>query len=164
VSHGVFLSHKGRLWAFMGAFYDRFQRTHTRAYTLNETPGTWEPHGVVIDAGFWPMQEPQRMGDGNWIMAGARVAHGYEVAGDLPAVAVSHGDDLTGGTWWSFGGADLGRIWGESTVIVEGGASSHLPLWRQGACVVSFRRTSGAPGLRPTSNLPMATSKPYAAR
>ena len=31
VSHGVFLSHKETLWAFMGAFYDHFQRTHTRA-------------------------------------------------------------------------------------------------------------------------------------
>ena len=71
VSHGVFLSHKDRLWAFMGAFYDKFQRTHTRAYTLNENTGDWEPQGVVVDAGFWPMQEPQKMADGNWIMAGA---------------------------------------------------------------------------------------------
>ncbi|MCA9208205.1 MAG: cycloinulo-oligosaccharide fructanotransferase, partial [Planctomycetales bacterium] len=52
VSHGVFLSHGGRLWAFMGAFYDNRQRTHTRAYLLNETSGQWEPHGIVIDEGF----------------------------------------------------------------------------------------------------------------
>ena len=39
VSHGVFLSHGGKLWAFMGAFYDNFQRTHTRAYSLNESIG-----------------------------------------------------------------------------------------------------------------------------
>ena len=64
VSHGVFLSHGGRLWAFMGAFYDNFygptSRTHTRGYVLNETSGKWEAQGVVLDQGFWPMQEPQR--------------------------------------------------------------------------------------------------------
>ena len=95
VSHGVFLSHEGRLWAFMGAFYDNFQRTHTRAYTLNESSGQWDPHGVVISAGFWPMQEPQRMTDGNWIMSGIRVegACGQDGA-NLPAMAVKrgHGD------------------------------------------------------------------------
>jgi hypothetical protein len=63
VSSGVFLSHGGRLWAFMGAFYDKFQRTHTRAYTLDETTGTWQPQGMVIEGGFWPMQEPQKMAD-----------------------------------------------------------------------------------------------------
>ena len=95
VSHGVFLSHEGRLWAFMGAFYDNFQRTHTRAYSLNESSGQWDPHGVVISAGFWPMQEPQRMTDGNWIMSGIRVegACGQDGA-NLPAMAVKrgHGD------------------------------------------------------------------------
>ncbi|MFM9128478.1 MAG: LamG-like jellyroll fold domain-containing protein, partial [Candidatus Limnocylindrus sp.] len=65
VSHGVFLSHGGKLWAFMGAFYDKFQRTHTRGYLLNESAAQWEPQGIVIDKGFWPMQEPQRMADGN---------------------------------------------------------------------------------------------------
>ena len=37
---------------------------------LDEATGLWAPQGVVIDGGFWPMQEPQRMEDGNWIMAG----------------------------------------------------------------------------------------------
>ncbi|MEZ6092210.1 MAG: hypothetical protein R3C05_30270 [Pirellulaceae bacterium] len=77
VSHGVFLSQGGKLWAFMGAFHDDFQRTHTRSYLLNENSGQWEPQGVIIDNGFWPMQEPQRMEDGNWIMAGFRVAAGF---------------------------------------------------------------------------------------
>ncbi|MFM7738930.1 MAG: cycloinulo-oligosaccharide fructanotransferase, partial [Planctomycetota bacterium] len=121
VSHGVFLSHGGKLWAFMGAFYDNFQRTHTRAYLLNENSGKWEPQGVVLDQGFWPMQEPQRMSDGNWIMAGFRVANGLEVKGHLPAVAISQGDDFT--KWQMVviqPDKSLGtNLWGESTVIVE---------------------------------------------
>lgn len=165
VSHGVFLSHGGRLWAFMGAFYDRFQRTHTRAYTLNETTGAWEPHGVVIDNGFWPMQEPQKMADGNWIMAGARVSHGYDVTGDLPAVAISRGDDFTR---WDLvvipPTPHLGRIWGESTVIVEGKRVTNISRYGARAiAIVSFSEDFGRTWTptRP-SNLPMATSKPYA--
>jgi CTP synthase (UTP-ammonia lyase) len=50
---------------------------------------------VVVQDGFWPMQEPQKMADGNWIMAGFRVANGYGVVGHLPAVAISKGADLT---------------------------------------------------------------------
>ncbi len=165
VSHGVFLSHGGRLWAFMGAFYDTFQRTHTRAYSLNETSGTWEPHGVVIDGGFWPMQEPQKMADGNWIMAGARVSHGYDVVGDLPAVAISRGDDFTR---WDLvvipAAPGLGQIWGESTVIVEG--KRIINISRYGAKPLALMATSDDYGRTWTpstpSNLPMATSKPYA--
>ena len=165
VSHGVFLSHAGRLWAFMGAFYDNFQRTHTRAYTLNETTGAWEPQGVAIDRGFWPMQEPQKMDDGHWIMAGARVSHGYDVVGDLPAVAISRGEDFTR---WDLvvipPAPRLGGIWGESTVIVEG--KRILNIARYGAKALALVSVSEDYGrtwtpTRP-SNLPMATSKPYA--
>ena len=165
VSHGVFLSHGDKLWAFMGAFYDSFQRTHTRAYSLNESSGQWEPRGVVIDAGFWPMQEPQKMADGNWIMAGARVSHGYDVVGDLPAVAISRGDDFTR---WDLviipPAPRLGGIWGESTVIVEG--KRILNISRYGKKALALLSVSEDHGRTwtPTapSNLPMATSKPYA--
>ncbi len=165
VSHGVFLSHKDRLWAFMGAFYDRFQRTHTRAYVLDESTGTWEKRGVVVDAGFWPMQEPQRMADGNWIMAGARVGRGDSDQWALPAVAISRGEDFTR---WDLvvipAAPGLGKIWGESTVIVEG--KRIINISRYGAralALVSFSEDFGRTWTesRP-SNLPMATSKPYA--
>lgn len=165
VSHGVFLSHGGRLWAFMGAFYDKFQRTHTRAYTLNETTGVWEPHGVVIDRGFWPMQEPQKMADGNWIMAGARVSHGYDVVGDLPAVAISHGDDFTK---WDLvvipALRGLRSIWGESTVIVKGNRITNISRYGGKAlALVSFSEDFGRTWTPSSpSNLSMATSKPYA--
>ncbi|WP_395752668.1 LamG-like jellyroll fold domain-containing protein [Prosthecobacter sp.] len=165
VSHGVFLSHKDKLWAFMGAFYDRFQRTHTCAYTLNETTGAWEPHGMIIDSGFWPMQEPQKMADGNWIMAGARVSKGYDFKGDLPAVAISHGDDFTR---WDLVVIPvvrgLGNVWGECSVIVEGSHIINISRYGQKAqALVSSSEDCGRTW-KPSapSNLPMATSKPYA--
>ncbi len=165
ISHGVFLSHSGRLWAFMGAFYDRFQKTHTRAYVLNDATGKWEPRGMVVGNGFWPMQEPQKMADGNWIMAGFRVKNGYNVAGDLPAVAISNGDDVTK---WDLvvieAAPNLGDIWGESTVIVEDSRITNIA--RYGSKPLALVSTSTDSGHTWTpvapSNLPMATSKPYA--
>lgn len=165
VSHGVFLSHHGRLWALMGGFYDAFQKTHTRAYVLDEATNAWEPKGVVVENGFWPMQEPQKMADGNWIMAGFRVANGYGVVGHLPAVAISKGDDFTK---WDMAvieaAPNLGEIWGESTVIVEGSRITNIS--RYGKKPVALVSTSDDFGRTWTpatpSNLPMATSKPYA--
>jgi len=88
---------------------------------LSEKSGAWESHGVVINAGFGSMQEPQKMDDGNWIMAGLRVSHGYDIVGDLPAVAISEGDDFTK---WNLVVLPLDprlrSVWGESTVIVKG--------------------------------------------
>lgn len=165
VSHGVFLSHEGRLWAFMGAFHDRFERTHMRAYVLDETSGVWEAKGEVLGAGFWPMQEPQRMPDGNWIMAGARIARGYEFEGDLPAVAISHGDDLTRWDLVVIPAADgLGKIWGESTVIVEEDRVLNISRYGGEAKALLSVSTDHGRTWTPTapSNLPMATSKPYA--
>ena len=165
VSHGVFLSHGGQLWALMGGFSDAFQKTHTRAYVLDEAKGVWEPKGVVVENGFWPMQEPQKMADGNWIMAGFRVANGYDVVGHLPAVAISKGDDFTK---WDMvvieAAPNLGNIWGESTVIVEGRRITNIS--RYGKKPVALVSTSDDFGHTWTpaspSNLPMTTSKPYA--
>ena len=60
----------------------------------------------MIDDGFWPMQEPLKMADGNWIMSGIHVGDGNPAA-----VAVSRGDDLT--KW-------------EQVRIPEAGASEHV--------------------------------------
>ena len=42
VSHGVFLSLKGRLWAFHGAYTGTMQDVHTRCYLLDDSNGTWQ--------------------------------------------------------------------------------------------------------------------------
>jgi hypothetical protein len=166
VSHGVFLSRGEELWAFHGAFYDHFQRTHTRAYLLDDTTGNWQPQGVVVGQGFWALQEPQRMDDGNWIMAGARVAIGYEnMEGHLPAVAISHGDDLTK---WDLvvipTAPGVRRVWGESTVIVDGSRSLNISRWGgQAKALAAVSDDYGRTWTRSApSNLLMATSKPYA--
>jgi hypothetical protein len=164
-SHGVFLSHQGKLLAFMGSFYSNFQQTHTRAYTLNETNGVWEPQGVVVDAGFWPMQEPQKMEDGNWIMAGACVTRGQPEQRAVPAVAISRGDNFT---HWDLVVIPIavGRrlIWGESTVIVEGNRITNISRYgAEAIALVSYSDDYGRTWTPSSpSNLPMATSKPYA--
>jgi hypothetical protein len=164
VSHGAFLSHEGKLWAFMGAYTGTMEGIHTRAYFLDEKTNTWEAKGTIIGDGFWPMQEPVRMDDGNWIMAG--LAGGvYDAKGTHPAaVAISRGNDFTK---WDFiripPRAGL-AMWGESTVIVEG--KSVTSISRYGAEARALVATSEDRGRTWTtmvpSNLPMATSKPIA--
>jgi hypothetical protein len=160
ISHGVFLSHQGRLWAFHGAYTGTMQDVHTRCYVLRETGGTWEHRGAVIQGGFWPLGEPQRMANGNWIMAGISVGQ------DNPAaVAISRGDDFTK---WDLVVLPLlpglGRVWGESAVIVAGNHVTNIARYgQQSVALVAVSRdygrmwTSSQP-----SNLPMATSKPCA--
>jgi hypothetical protein len=159
VSHGVFLSHNNNLWAFMGAFYDKFQRTHTRAYLLDEATGQWQAKGVVLDGGFWPMQEPQKMDNGNWIMAGANIGDRNPAA-----VAISQGDDFTRWKKIIIPVSKKLNMWGESTVIINGNRITNIS--RYGAQPIALIATSEDFGrtwstMLP-SNLPMATSKPYA--
>ncbi len=166
VSHGVFLSQQGMLWAFMGAYTGTMVGIHTRAYRLNETTGVFEKLGVVVDGGFWPMQEPIRMDDGHWILAGISAGGDAAAGGEHPAaVAISRGDNFL--KWDLVRIAQvpgLGKVWGESTVLVEGKRITNLS--RYGAEANALTATSEDYGrtwtrMRP-SNLPMATSKPYA--
>jgi len=164
ISHGSFLSHKGRLWAFMGAYTGTMQGIHTRAYLLDEASGVWQAKGTVIEGGFWPMQEPIRMDDGNWILAGI-TAGVYDGKGTHPAaVAISHGEDFT--KWDLIPIPQLPGIamWGESSVIVQGERVTSIS--RYGAQPLALVAESHDYGrswttMRP-SNLPMATSKPIA--
>ncbi len=164
VSHGVFLSHAGKLWAFHGAYYNKMERIHTRAYSLDETSGQWVKHGIVLENGFWALNQPVKMNDGNWIMPGIS-AGPYSNTGTFPAaVAISHGDDLTK---WDFVRIPVHeglKMWGESSLIVDG--PNVLNIARYGAkplALISkstnFGRTWTTMG---ESNLPMTTSKPAA--
>jgi hypothetical protein len=160
VSHGVFLSHKARLWAFHGAYTGTMQKVHTRAYLLDETTGKWERKGTVVEGGFWALGEPQRMNDGNWIMAGFRAG-----GGNPAAVAISHRDDFSK---WDLVviplAQDLGEVWGESAVVVEGKRVTNIARWgKEARALVAVSEDYGrtwAPSQR--SNLPMTTSKPCA--
>ncbi len=160
VSHGVFLSHNGTLWAFHGAYGKSIaDNCRTKAYTLNEKTGQWISKGVVISDGFFPLQEPQKMLDGNWIMGGARIG-----GGNPAAVAISDGEDLT--KW------DLvvipkatGKMWGESSVIVECNKITNIARYHRDSQTVALVAYSNDYGRTWTqsqpSNMNMAASKPY---
>ncbi len=159
VSHGSFLSRDGALWAFMGAYRGIMQGVHTRAYVLDEATGEWQAKGTVAEDGFWPMQEPLPMDDGNWIMAGLQVG-----GGNPAAVAISRGDDFAQWDVVAIPAPEGIRMWGESTVIVEGAHIANIS--RYGGEARALSATSEDYGRTWTTmqpaNLPMATSKPYA--
>ncbi len=164
VSHGVFLSHGGTLWAFHGAFYGKMGRIHTRAYVLDEAHGRWLPKGVVVKDGFWALNQPVRMNDGNWIMSGICAGSFSEKVLNPPAVAISRGDDFTRWDLVKIPTAPGVAMWGESAVIVEGTRVVNIARYGDRAeALVSVSTdygrtwTPSAPG-----NLPMATSKPAA--
>lgn len=159
VSHGVFLSQGGKLWAFQGAFYKNIQGGYTRAYLLDEGTGQWQAKGTLEIGGFWPMQEPQKMDDGNWIMAGVNI-DGRNHA----AVAISHGDDFTKWEKAVIPAARYITMRGESAVLVQGRHITSISRYGDRAIAListseDYGRTWSA--MRP-SNLPMATSKPCA--
>ena len=160
VSHGVFLSLNGKLWAFHGAYAGTMQKVHARAYVLDEASQTWRAKGTIIGGGFWPLGKPVRMADGNWIMSGTRVGKGNPAA-----VAISHGDDLMK---WDLVVIPLGdrvdKAWGESAVIVEDQRITNIARWgKEPRALVAVSKDYGRTWTpsRP-SNLPMATSKPCA--
>jgi len=109
ISHGVFLSHDGNLWAFNGIFNVTMKNGVDCIITKN---------GRVCGRinNFWPCQEPQRMSNGSWIMAGLHVT-GAEI--NPPVVAISRGLDFT--TWDRVEiPCNLpGPMWGECSVVVD---------------------------------------------
>jgi len=163
VSHGVFLSHAGNLWAFHGAFYRRLEKVHMRAYTYDSIAKLWQKHGVVAESGFWPMQEPQKMENGQWIMAGLKVVDGVGGLNDPAAVAISDNDDFT--TWEV---VEIPRqeglgLWGESTVLVDGRHLTCIARMHEPKALVSHSLDYGHTWTRMKHrNLPIAASKPYA--
>jgi hypothetical protein len=163
VSHGVFHAHGGKLWAFHGAYTGTMKQVHTRAYLLDDATGKWVPKGTVIEGGFWPLQEPVRMDDGNWIMAGASIGNGNPAA-----VAISRGGDFLK---WDLvvipKAAEVAKMWGESTVVVTGRQVINIARYVGAApsALVAVSDDYGRTWAPSTlANLPMAASKPYAGR
>jgi BNR repeat-like domain len=166
-SHGVFLSHEGTLWAFLGRFGTGYGNLKTEAFVLKERDSAvaWEPKGIVVE-GFWPCDEPTRMADGNWIMAGMDIALGGKWA--PPAVVISHGDDFS--RWDRVMlpvPKGLETVWGESTVIVEPDELLVIvrPGWKHDKALVSTSKDFGRTWTPiEWTNLPMPSTKAYAGR
>ncbi|MCA9122176.1 MAG: exo-alpha-sialidase [Planctomycetaceae bacterium] len=163
ISHGVFLSHQGRLWAFHGAFYGRMQDVHTRAYSLDESTGNWVSKGIIAKDGFWAMQEPQRMANGNWIMAGISVTAGYGGTNDPAAVAICRSDNLTKWDVIKIPKPASMEMWGESCVILDGPNILDVSRYRKPMALVATSENYGETwSTIRESNMPMAGSQPSA--
>lgn len=166
-SHGVLLNYQDTLWAFNASFTGIMKNMQTNAYTWNEQKGKWQFQDVVVKDGFWPLQEPQRMENGEWIMAGAF----FGEKGVTPAVAICKADNFR---YWEVKKVPTPvPVWGECAVLADGpdvllisrssnstpkfAGLSHPLAW------VSLSKDYGNTWseLQP-SNLPMAASKPYA--
>ena len=163
--HGVLLSTGDTLWAFAprAHFADIMEYPDLRmeAFGFNETSQAWESKGESAP-GFWPLCEPQRMDDGNWIMGGA-VPHRAPRCD--AAVAISQGDDLTKWTVVTIPFQEV--TWGETTVLVDGPqvrafirpSADGLPL------ITAASKDFGKSWSTQTnSNLPVSASKPYAGK
>jgi hypothetical protein len=164
VSHGVFLTHQGDLWAFLGAFRETRSAVHMRAYTQPTGEKNWVDHGVVAEQGFWPMGEPLPMDNGNWLIPGFIVGNQGRTSNPA-AVALSKGSDFTQWRIVRIPKDAENRMWGESTVLVDG--SEVLCVARNdGRDPVALVSRSADYGETWTpiqrTNLPMAASKPYA--
>ena len=164
VSHGVFLTRGDQLWAFHAAFAGFLGKLHTNAYVWDEARTTWEAKGTVVGDNFWPYQEPIKMDDGNWIMAGFRVGVTGEENKQPAAVAISHGDDLLHWDVVPIRAQPSKDLWGESTVFVNG--RHVVNISRFGADANALMAVSDDYGRTWSqslpSNLPMTTSKPFA--
>lgn len=165
-SHGALASHGGVLWCFAAAISNKCANTQTYAFTLDEAHGRWIARGAVIGDGFWPMQGPVKMADGNWLMGGLHIgARGY---GDRsrPAVAISRGDDFTRWDVSIVNEGEVPRCWGEATADVWGPCVTLTmrPGWGANPSV-AYVATSADYGRKWTplkaTNLPLATSKPF---
>ncbi len=164
ISHGVFLSHGGKLWAFHGAFYGRMQKIHTRAFVLEESTSAWQSQGVVVDDGFWALNQPVKMEDGNWIMPGIKAGAISETSKNPAAVAISHGDDFTKWDLVVIPAVEGLTMWGESGIIVDGPKVTSIARFGAKAqALIAVSKDYGRTWIASApSNLPMATSKPAA--
>ena len=173
-SHGVFKEYEGVLWAFTPSFYGRGRpggRIHTRAFRYDDAGARWSERGTVVEGEFWPLQEPFRLENGQWLMAGLSM-----VARTPPAVALCRDSRFM---QWEVVRVPVPAgitVWGEPTVIGRG--ANLLMISRSASKPNEVPPIAGYPHplawvsesrdfgrtwseLQP-SNMPMADSKPYA--
>ena len=165
VSHGVLLSSGEKLWAFHGCFYGKMGKVHMRAYLFNEKNGEWQKMGVVAESGFWPLDKPILMDDGNWIIGGISVGETTNIHGpNHSAVAISHGDDLLKWDVVKINKAEgVGKSWGESSNIIDGNRVLNISRYgeKKKALVAESKDFGQSWSEQCESNMPMVTSKPF---
>jgi hypothetical protein len=127
--------------------------------------GQWVKHGVVIEQGFWALNQPVKMNDGNWMMPGISAGVYSKTDKNPAAVAISRGDDFTKWTFVPIPVAPgIAKMWGESAVIVDGANVLNIARYGAKSIALAARSTDHGRTWTPSaeSNLPMVTSKPAA--
>ena len=156
----TFLSHDGRLLAYVSNMVGHDLVTKCEVFALDESKNQWTSYGFVADA-FLPNCPPLLMANGNYIMAG-RMASKPATTPETPAVAISSGNDVTGR--WELipmmpGSSRPYTAFPESTVWLDG--PSVTAVVRGGLVFTSsdYGRTWRGPFRH---NLPAEDSKPFA--
>ena len=115
-SHGVIYPHNNELYLMLPYYGGsdgvsptgiRFRNLELHGFKLNSN-GSWE--NICKYDGFWPLQQPIKMKNGNYIMAGIDTLW-------RSAVAISNGDDMS--SWKIITIPYIGTGFTESNVVVE---------------------------------------------
>lgn len=175
MSHGIFLNHGGKLYAFHPTYFGspkNGSEVFVKAYLLeynnidDSIYYNWQYQGVVARNNFWPMQEPVLMDNSKYITAGFSIMGG-EKKNSIPAVAIFDSQDIL--KEWEIIKIPFSedQIWGESSIIVNG--SNILLISRSNEkilkALVSYSTDYGYTWSKlKISNLPMTDSKPYAGK
>lgn len=160
ISHGVFLEQDGQLWALHASFTGRLEQVCLKGWQLDDATGQWQFRGVVARDGFWPVEVPQRLEDGNWIVGGLIVAPGTPAG-----VALSHGADVTRWDVVTIPKPTEFIMWGESTLLRDGADLLCIARYSAPRALTAVSHDAGRSWTTVReSNLPMAASKPFAGR
>jgi hypothetical protein len=169
VSHGVFLSVAGTLFAYHGAYHGVMEQVHTLGYRWDDKLDRWEFCGMMARNGFWPIEPPVRLDNGSWIMSGLCVRGDCSAGGKHPpAVAISNGDNVLEWEVIEIPADVPGDVWGESGIYVSGSLVVNIARYgglprsaEECRALFSWSNDYGKtwkPAL--VSNLEMATTKP----
>lgn len=167
VSHGVFASVEGGTqMAFHPTVSDGNKSITTQRYEYDPGRRTWTGPVWVAD-GFWPLQEPQRLPAGNFVMAGVWKSDNLAKTETPPAVLISRDDKMQD---WQLVIPYVDctdPYWGESSLLVDG---EDLLLVarssRQSGVLLAANSSDGGRSWTPVtpSNLPFTSSKPHIGR
>jgi hypothetical protein len=163
-SHGSFFVYNEQLYIFTAKFtgpdkplIDKkiyFDGLQTEAFKLNEVTNKWEYIKIVVND-FWPLDEPKKMSDGNWIVGG--INKNFQAS-----VAVIKNSDIYN---WQINKIPTSqdKHFSETTVLVCG--NEILAIMRnQSGDVAGVSRSNDCAktwSVAQQTNYPMASSKPY---
>ncbi len=156
----TFLSRDGQLWAFVSNMAGHDLVTRCELFCLDAATGQWTSKGPIAGP-FLPNCPPRLMADGNFVMAG-RMATKPATTPEIPAVALSHGQDID--AEWEIvpmmrGTARPYTDFPESTVWLDGQDITAVVRGKLVFTSRDFGRSWYGP-LR--HNLPAEDSKPFA--